>query len=105
VSTATVQRATAVLTVSLLFVALATWLLLLTHPNASLEMAFFEVVSAFATCGLTLAFTSQLNLFGQILIILVMFWGRLGALTIMVALARPKAQPLVQYPEEQILIG
>lgn len=100
----TVQRAAAVLSVSLTVVLLATWLLLLTH-DATLDEAAFEVVSAFATCGLTLGFTSELNLFGQLLICLVMFWGRLGALTIVVALTRqPRPHP-VHYPEEQILIG
>lgn len=99
------RKAAAVLTVSLFVVLLATWLLLMTH-DISLDQAAFEVVSAFATCGLTLGVTSQLNLFGQLLICFVMFWGRLGALTIIVAIAREqgRAQP-VQYPEEQILIG
>lgn len=99
------RKAAAVLTVGLFVTLLATWLLLLTH-DASLDMATFEVVSAFATCGLTLGFTSQLNIFGQLLICLVMFWGRLGALTIIVALAAQQGRPQpVQYPEEQILIG
>jgi trk system potassium uptake protein TrkH len=99
------RKAAAVLTVGLLVTLLATWLLLLTH-DVSLDAAAFEVVSAFATCGLTLGFTTQLNLFGQLLICLVMFWGRLGALTIIVALAAQQGRPQpVQYPEEQILIG
>jgi len=36
---------------------------------------------------------------------LVMFWGRLGALTIVLALAQQQPRPLVTYPEEAILIG
>jgi trk system potassium uptake protein TrkH len=100
-----IHKAAAVLTISLFVVLLAAWLILLTH-DASLDMVMFEVVSAFATCGLTLGLTSELNLFGQYIIILVMFWGRLGALTIIVALAA-QTQPtrLVTYPEEKILIG
>lgn len=101
----TTRKAAAVLTVSLFVTLLATWLLLLTH-DTSLDMATFEVVSAFATCGLTLGLTGELNIFGQLLICLVMFWGRLGALTIIVALAAQQGRPQpVQYPEEQILIG
>lgn len=101
----TMRKAAAVLTISLFVVLLATWLILMTH-DTSLDAAAFEVVSAFATCGLTLGLTTELNLFGQLVICLVMFWGRLGALTIIVAIAREqgRAQP-VQYPEEQILIG
>jgi trk system potassium uptake protein TrkH len=102
----TTRKAAAVLTISLFVVLLATWLILMTHPGATLDQVAFEVVSAFATCGLTLNFTGQLNGFGQLVIVLVMFWGRLGALTIVVALAQQQGRPQpVQYPEEQILIG
>ncbi|MBU6334524.1 MAG: potassium transporter [Chloroflexi bacterium] len=101
----TVRKAAAVLTTSLLAVVLATWLLLVSHPQASLAEALFEVVSAFATCGLSLSFTGDLNLFGQAVIMLMMFWGRLGALTLVVAIAQPHASQRVSYPEEQILIG
>jgi trk system potassium uptake protein TrkH len=100
-----VQKAAAVLTISLFVVTFATWLLLMTH-DVALDVAVFEVISAFATCGLTLGFTAELNLLGQFIIILMMFWGRLGALTIIVALAaQSKTSPLVSYPEESILIG
>jgi trk system potassium uptake protein TrkH len=100
-----VRKAAAVLTVSLFVVLLATWLILITHHNSRLEPVLFEVISAFATCGLSTGFTGELNLFGQLLIVLVMFWGRLGALTIVLALAQQQPRPLVTYPEEAILIG
>lgn len=100
-----IRKAGAVLTLALVVVITATYLIVLTHPTATLDKALFEVVSAFATCGLSLAFTSQLNGFGQVVIMLVMFWGRLGALTIVAALAQPRRQSKVTYPEEQILIG
>lgn len=99
-----VRRASAIVTVSLLVVGGATWLILITHP-VTLDRALFEVISAFATCGLTLAFTGELNLFGQAVIMLVMFWGRLGALTVVAALAQQAPPPLVTYPEEPLLIG
>jgi len=99
----TVRKAAAILTVSLLVVLTATWLILATH-EATLDDALFEVVSAFATCGLSLTLTSELNLFGQLVICVMMFWGRLGALTLVVALANQRPQ-LVAYPEEQVLIG
>lgn len=102
----TTRKAAAVLTVSLFVVLLATWLILMTHPTATIDQVAFEVVSAFATCGLSLNFTGQLNGFGQLIIMLVMFWGRLGALTLVIALAQQQGRPQpVQYPEEQILIG
>ncbi len=99
-----VRKAAAVLTISLLVVMLATWLITMTH-DTTVSVALFEVVSAFATCGLSLDFTGELNLFGQLVITLIMFWGRLGALTIVVAIAQQQPPKLVEYPEEQILIG
>lgn len=101
----TIKRAGAVLTISLLVVIVATWLLLLTH-ELTLDTALFEVVSALATCGLSLDTTGQLNTFGQLLIAGVMFWGRLGAMTIVVAiLQRRTSEQLVIYPEESVLVG
>lgn len=105
ISGGTVQRALAILIISLSVVLIAAWLLLLTHQT-SMDVALFEVVSAFATCGLSLGLTPSLNAFGQLVIILMMFWGRLGALTIVVALLQRKSsEELVQYPEETVLIG
>jgi trk system potassium uptake protein len=98
------RRASAVLTVSLLVTIGISWLLLMLNPQADLNKVIFEVVSAFATCGLSLGYTSQLGGLGQILIVFVMFWGRLGALTIILALAQLTPPRLVEYPEEQILI-
>lgn len=98
------RRAAGVLTVSIFVVIAATWLLLLTG-NGTLDQAVFEVVSAFATTGLSLSFTSQLNTPGLVIIMLMMIWGRLGALTIILALARRRPPQPIQFPEESILIG
>jgi trk system potassium uptake protein TrkH len=100
----TVRRAIAILVVSLLLVGIATWVLLMTQ-RATMDQALFEVVSAFATTGLSLDFTGDLNWFGRLVIMGMMFWGRLGALTIFLALARQGRPQPVSYPEEQLLIG
>lgn len=102
--TETVLKGAAILIVALLLVGTTTWLLLLTQP-ARLDEALFEAVSAFSTCGFTLGLTPRLDVFGRLLIAFTMFWGRLGALTIVVTLARREVAPAVAYPEEQILIG
>jgi len=105
VPTETIYRAAAVMSISLALVFLASWLILLTH-DFSFSAAVFEVVSALATCGLSLGITGELNLFGRLIIILLMVWGRLGALTIAVALIRVRPEKeLVQYPEARLLIG
>jgi trk/ktr system potassium uptake protein len=100
-----VQRAMVVLMLSLTLVIIATWLLLFTNPF-SLSESLFEVVSAFSTTGLTLGITTGLNHLGLWIIILVMICGRLGAVTIMIALlGREPRKKLVEFPEETILVG
>ncbi|GAB4420796.1 MAG: potassium transporter TrkG [Anaerolineales bacterium] len=100
----TVRRASAILTISIMVIVGATWLLLITHPHAVLDKVIFEVVSAFATCGLSLEYTSNFDVLGQTVIAFVMFWGRLGAMTIVLALAQLVPHSLIEYPEERILI-
>ncbi|MBI9044197.1 MAG: hypothetical protein JEZ06_06915 [Anaerolineaceae bacterium] len=97
-------RALAVLLASLLVIISMTWFILLTNPT-DLETALFEVISAFATCGYSMGLTTQLNTAGLILMIITMFWGKLGALTIVSALTGRQKEILVHYPEENILIG
>lgn len=104
ISQDTVRRAMAVLAVSVLLVAGATWLVLLTQ-SVTLDEALFTTVSAFATTGLATTPMHEFNGFGQLVIMLMMFWGRLGALTIVLALARQSPPQPVTYPEDQLLIG
>lgn len=104
-STASIWRAVVVLFISMGVVTSATWLLLLSQ-DLSFSSALFEVVSAFSTTGLTLGVTGQLGPFGRLLIMAMMFWGRLGAITIMlVLLKRNTRESLVTFPEETVLVG
>lgn len=100
-----VWRAVVVLIISLGVVMIATWLLLLTQ-SLDFSPALFEVVSAYSTTGLSLGATGQLDVFGRLLIIALMFWGRLGAVTIMIVLLRRSVrESLVDYPVETVLVG
>lgn len=65
----------------------------------------FEVVSAFGTVGLSTGITSSLSDAGKVIIIMVMFIGRLGPLTISIALAGRKAAPRYRFSEENIMVG
>ena len=105
ISMAAVWRAVAVLIVSLGVVMATTWLLLLSQ-HLELSAVLFEVVSAFSTTGLSLGVTGQLDTFGRLVEIALMFWGRLGAITIvLVLLKRGGRETLVKYPEEIVLVG
>ncbi len=100
----TVRRAITVLTISVFVVGGASWLMLVSQ-SISLDDALFSTVSAFATSGLATKPVSELTWFGKLIMMAMMFWGRLGALTIVVALARQSAPQPISYPEEQLLIG
>jgi trk system potassium uptake protein len=99
-----VRRAGVVLTISIGLVIFASWLILMTH-RLPLNTVLFEVISAFATCGLSLGITGDLNTFGRLVIIVLMLWGRLGALTLVMALAaNGESKTNIHYPPEKVLI-
>lgn len=65
----------------------------------------FEVTSAFGTVGLTTGITPHLTSLGKILIILTMFVGRIGPLTLALAVALSDEKLLYNYPEEKVMVG
>lgn len=124
ISTNAINRAIVVISISVFIVIMAISALLITEnfetekhmdvkhsENISLSIVdiVFEVVSAFATVGLTLGITSQLTFAGKIVIILLMIIGRLGPITMSIALFKKhkeaKKQPKAQYPNGNIIIG
>lgn len=75
-----------------------------TGSGVSETRLLFELISAFATVGLSLDLTPTLTPASQGLIILNMFVGRIGLLTVMVTLIRPDSRPSSGKPEEAILL-
>lgn len=65
----------------------------------------FEVVSALGTVGLSTGITATLSPLGKVVIMLLMFLGRLGPVSVMVALARTRRAPKVEYAHEEPLFG
>ena len=102
--TETIIKAIAVLTVSITLVVVVTLILVLLGHGDIFAVAF-EVVSAFSNTGYSLGITDSFGEAGRILLIITMFWGRLGPLTLVVALAQRRHQTLIHYPEEKIIIG
>jgi trk system potassium uptake protein TrkH len=70
-----------------------------------LDRVLFEVVSAFATVGLSTGITAGIPPAGQVVLILVMFAGRLGPVTLATALALRSKPLYYEYPKERPLIG
>lgn len=100
----TIIKAVAIMTVSTALVVVVTLVLALFGEGELLPIAF-EVVSAFSNTGYSLGLTGEMGTASRILIAFTMFWGRLGPLTLVVALAQRGRQTLVHYPEEKIIIG
>lgn len=98
-----ILRAFTITIISLSFVFIATFILTLTE-HASFMQILFEVVSAFGTVGLTIGLTPHLSITGKIVIMLVMFTGRIGSLTIASILAKKK-ESYIRYPKEDVFIG
>ncbi len=67
--------------------------------------ALFEVTSALATVGLSTGITPQLSEIGRVVIVLDMFIGRLGPISVFVALSRADRTPNLEFPQEEPLIG
>ena len=80
--------------------------LLLATSNASAIDAVYETVSATATVGLSRNFTSTLNTFGKLIIIATMYFGRVGPISLAVALgSKNESQNVISEPTEDISIG
>ncbi|MBX3002010.1 MAG: hypothetical protein KF893_26025 [Caldilineaceae bacterium] len=100
----TIAKAVAIMTVSTMLVALITLIIVFLH-DVEIFMVGFEVVSAFSNTGYSLGLTADLSVLERMLIAFTMFWGRLGPLTIVVALAENAQPALVGYPEEPVILG
>jgi len=100
-----VTKAFTVVTLAVSIIFLSSFLLLMTQPNASFREVLFEVFSAFGTVGLSLGLTPKLTIVGKIVIILVMYIGRVGPLTLLYVFSRERAYGRFEYAEETVMIG
>ncbi|QYC41749.1 Ktr system potassium uptake protein B [Nonomuraea coxensis DSM 45129] len=98
------RQAVSVTLISLALVALSTYLLMALTPH-SLDKVLFEVVSAFGTVGLSTGITADTTPAGQVLLVLLMFIGRTGPLTLGSALALKDRTRRYQLPEERVIVG
>jgi len=101
-----IATAIAVVFVQAALIFVVTLALMYTDPKWTLQQALFEVVSAFTTTGLSTGITADLSRAGKVLITLGMFVGRIGPLTLLLAMAeRPGTPPAYRYPDGKVMIG
>lgn len=99
-----VYKALTITVLSALFVIINVMLLMITEKSDMLTV-MFEVVSAFGTVGSSMGITPNLSIYGKILIIVCMFVGRLGPLTLGFAIVQKMTRESIKYPEEKLIIG
>ena len=106
ISYSIVNKAIGVFFMSLTIVVISTLILTISEPKFNLIESLFEVISALATVGLSIAGSPNLSSIGKSVIIFCMFAGRVGSLTVLIAIAaRGGKKQLIRYPEGKIIVG
>jgi trk system potassium uptake protein TrkH len=88
-----------------MLVAAGLTLLSITDPGLGMLPLAFETFSAFGTVGLSMGITPDLSPAGKVIIIVLMFVGRLGPLTLGLALLEAPPERRIQYPAEDVVVG
>ena len=106
VSTDSIRRANAAVIVSVVVLSFFVFLVTLTDPDLPLKAIVFECVSAFATVGSSLGITSQLQDASKVLLVVLMFIGRVGVVTLAQGLLKQyKNQNYYKLPQDNITIS
>jgi trk system potassium uptake protein len=108
-----IDKATAVVVASATVILTATVILMFSETRglsaADSQNKFvpvlFETISAFGTVGLSLNFTDKLSELGKVILVLVMFTGRIGAISVAIAISLREKPTQFSYAEENIMIG
>jgi trk system potassium uptake protein TrkH len=108
IPSAVVRESIVIVTALLMFIVIVDGSLLLTEANGSIshEALFFEAVSAVTTTGLSMGdTTAMLSLNGRIVVMVAMFIGRLGALTVVMMIGDREVKRHINYPSEEVVVG
>jgi trk system potassium uptake protein len=105
ISYSMVNKAIGVSFIALTMIIICTLILTTFEPQFDIVESLYEVISAFATVGLTLGGTFGLTPIGKLVIIFCMFAGRVGSLTILIAIASRGNKQIIRYPEGKIIVG
>lgn len=99
-----IRQSACILTINLSLMLCAT-IAIMAAQNLPMSDVFFETCSAIGTSGMSTGVTRSLNSFSRIIVILLMYCGRIGSLSFALAFTRSCRKPHVQLPSEQITIG
>ncbi len=99
-----VNRAGAIIFLSILWIGIATTLVSITDPHGTVTQVLFEVTSALSTVGLTLDFTHTLSDTGKIIISITMFVGRVGLITILSGIFHQQPAKTYTYADDTVIL-
>ena len=108
ISDGSIFKAFVLFGIAVMMVMLGTLMIGFSQPGLGLEKILFEIVSGFSTTGLTMGITQSLNVFSKVVLCLMMFFGRLGPLTIIGVVNHnwmTESKEKIQYVEERVIIG
>lgn len=99
-----IKKAATVFTINLTLAVIAVLLILAIQPLDFMDV-LLEVFSAIGTVGMSTGVTRELNLWSKLIIILLMYCGRLGSLSFVLVFAQKKKVPPIQCPQEKMIVG
>ncbi|MCL0081410.1 TrkH family potassium uptake protein, partial [Peptococcaceae bacterium] len=102
--TGDINRAHGVFTIAIVLVLFPSMLMLKLEPFSATAI-FFEVCSAFGTCGLSTGITPDLTTTSKLILIILMFIGRIGLLALLLLPYQPGKKPKIHYVKERLIIG
>ena len=100
-----VKKASNVLLISLILAVMSVIAISYIQPRLPIEDVIFEVLSAIGTVGMSTGITRKLNSASQIIIILLMYCGRIGSMSFALSFTERRKTTSTQFPEEKIIIG
>lgn len=104
ITNGTLKKAFAVISLSILVIGTGVFFLMVFDPKLPMIDVAFEVFSAFSTVGLTLGITPSLSTASKLVLMAIMLIGRVGTLTILIALVKKIGEQRYKYPEETVFI-
>lgn len=99
-----VNRAAAIILLSILWIGMTTTLLAITDPQGTVKQILFEVTSALSTVGLSLDFTYTLSDAGKVIISLTMFVGRVGLITLLSGIFHQQPARTYTYANDTVIL-
>jgi Trk-type K+ transport system membrane component len=105
ISNDTIGRAYSIALFSISLIFVSTFVLSFTEPDKSFLSLLFEEISAFGTVGLTIGLTPTLSIAGKSIIIVTMYIGRIGTLTLALAITKRIVYSKYRYSEISVLVG